>query len=178
MSRTITLITLALAAAAVAAPMAQGVEDPSGGQAIDPLAVSYLQGQGFSPGEIKVLVGQGDPLAVSYLRNDGFPQAQVETRATPKPIDPLAVSYLQGQGFSPGEIKVLVGQGDPLAISYVRNHGFPQAPTQIVGTSAGFSWSDAGIGAGATLGLVLLLAGVGGALVITRQNRRRHVASA
>ncbi len=73
---------------------------------------------------------------------------------------------------------MLVGQGDPLAVSYLRNHGFPQAPTQIVGTSAGFSWSDAGIGAGATLGLVLLLAGVGGALVITRQNRRRHVASA
>ena len=126
MSRTITLIALALAAAAVAAPMAQGVTDPNGNQAIDPLAVSYLQGQGFSPGEIKVLVGQGDPLAVSYLRN----------------------------------------------------HGFPQVPAQIVGTSAGFSWSDAGIGAGATLGLVLLLAGVGGALVITRQNRRRHVASA
>jgi hypothetical protein len=178
MSRIIQLIALALAAAAVAAPVAQGVTDPNGNQAIDPLAVSYLQGQGFSPGEIKVLVGQGDPLAVSYLRNHGFPQAQVETRATPKPIDPLAVSYLQGQGFSPGEIKVLVGQGDPLAVSYLRNHGFPQAPTQIVGTSAGFSWSDAGIGAGVTLGLVLLLAGVGGALVITRQNRRRHVASA
>jgi hypothetical protein len=178
MSRIIQLIALALAAAAVAAPVAQGVTDPNGNQAIDPLAVSYLQGQGFSPGEIKVLVGQGDPLAVSYLRNHGFPQAQVETRATPKPIDPLAVSYLQGQGFSPGEIKVLVGQGDPLAVSYLRNHGFPQAPTQIVGTSAGFSWSDAGIGAGATLGLVLLLAGVGGAFVISRQNRRRHVANA
>ncbi len=178
MSRTIKLIALALAAAAVAAPMAQSVTDPNGTQAVDPLAVSYLQGQGFSPGEIKVLVGQGDPLAVSYLRNHGFPHAQVATHATPKAIDPLAVSYLQNQGFSPGEIKVLVGQGDPLAVSYLRNHGFPQAPTQIVGTSAGFSWSDAGIGAGATLGLVLLLAGVGGALAISRQNRRRHVASA
>ena len=138
MSRTITLIALALAAAAVAAPMAQGVTDPNGKQAIDPLAVSYLQGQGFSPGEIKVLVGQGDPLGVSYLRNGGFPKAQADTRATAKAIDPLAVSYLQNQGFSPGEIKVLVGQGDPLAVSYLRNGGFPQAPTQIVGTSAGF----------------------------------------
>ncbi len=178
MSRTITLITLALAAAAVAAPMAQSVTDPNGKQAVDPLAVSYLQGQGFSPGEIKVLVGQGDPLAVSYLRNHGFPQAQVATPATTKAIDPLAVSYLQNQGFSPGEIKVLVGQGDPLGISYLRNDGFPQATTQIVGTSAGFSWSDAGIGAGATLGIVLVLAGLGGALAITRHNRRRHVASA
>ena len=126
MSRKFFVITLALAAAAVAAPFAQGVTDPNGRQAVDPLAVSYLQGQGFSPGEIKVLVGQGDPLAVSYLRN----------------------------------------------------HGFPQAPTQIVGTSAGFSWSDAGIGAGATLGVVLLVAGLAGGIAIARQNRRRHVASA
>ena len=178
MSRKFFVITLALAAAAVAAPFAQGVADPNGRQVADPLAVSYLQGQGFSPGEIKMLVGQGDPLAVSYLRNHGFPQAQVATQATPKAIDPLAVSYLQGQGFSPGEIKMLVGQGDPLAVSYLHNHGFPQAPTQIVGTSAGFSWSDAGIGAGATLGVVLLVAGLAGGIAIARQNRRRHVASA
>jgi hypothetical protein len=178
MSRTITLITLALAAAALAAPMAQSVTDPNGKQAVDPLAVSYLQNQGFSPGEIKVLVGQGDPLAVSYLRNHGFPQAQVETRATAKAIDPLAVSYLQGQGFSPGEIKVLVGQGDPLAISYLRNRGFPQAPTQIVATSAGFDWADASIGAGASIGVVLLLAGLAGVVMIARQNRRRNLASA
>ena len=62
---------------------------------------------------------------------------------------------------------MLVGQGDPLAVSYLRNRGFPQAPAQIVGTSGGFSWSDAGIGAGATLGLVLLLAGAG-------RRTRRH----
>ena len=153
MTRKISFIALALVAAAVAAPIAQAVEDPSGKQAVD-------------------------PLAVSYLRNHGFPQAQVARQATPKPIDPLAVSYLQGQGFSPGEIKVLVGQADPLAVSYVRNNGFPQAPTPIVGASAGFDWSDAGIGAGAALGFVLLLAGVGGALVISRNNRRRAVASA
>jgi hypothetical protein len=178
MTRRTSFIALALVAAAVAAPIAQAVEDPSGKQAVDPLAVSYLQGQGFSPGEIKVLVGQGDPLAISYLRNHGFPQAQVASQATPKPIDPLAVSYLRGQGFSPGEIKVLVGQADPLAVGYVRNNGFPQAPTPIVGASAGFDWSDAGIGAGAALGFVLLLVGFGGAFVISRQNRRRHVARA
>jgi hypothetical protein len=179
MFRKFFVIALALAAAAVATPFAQGVTDPNGRQALDPLAVSYLQGQGFSPGEIKMLVGQGDPLAVSYLRNHGFPQAQATAApAAAKAIDPLAVSYLQGQGFSPGQIKVLVGQADPLAVSYLRNNGFPQAPTQIVGASAGFDWADAGIGAGATLGLVLLLAGVGGALTISRQNRRRTVASA
>ena len=59
------------------------------------------------------------------------------------------------------------------------NHGFPQAPTQIIGTSAGFSrGSDAGVGAGATLGLVSPPGGVRlAAFVITRQNRTRDVAS-
>jgi hypothetical protein len=126
MSRTITLIALALAAAAVAVPVAQGVTDPSGNQAVDPLAVSYLQGQGFSPGEIKVMVGQADPLAVSYLRSNGFPQVS----------------------------------------------------TPIASASTGFDWADAGIGASAMLGAVLLMAGLGAALISTRHNRRRHVASA
>jgi hypothetical protein len=52
------------------------------------------------------------------------------------------------------------------------------AASVVEESSGGFSWSDAGIGAGATLGFVLLLVGFGGAFVIARQNRRRQVASA
>jgi hypothetical protein len=40
-----------------------------------------------------------------------------------------------------------------------------------VGLSPGFQWNDAGIGAGATLGLVLIVAGIGAAAAI--RNRRR-----
>jgi len=53
MSRIFHLIALALATAAVAAPIAQAATDPNGNTVADPLAVSYLQGQGMSPGEIK-----------------------------------------------------------------------------------------------------------------------------
>ena len=169
MSRTINLIALALAAAAVAVPVAQGVTDPSGQQAVDPLAASYLRGQGLSPAEVKAQTVGIDPLAASYIRNGGFPQVQVT-----KAIDPLAASYIRNHGFPQvGTTKAI----DPLAASYVRNGGFPQASTQIVAPSAGFDWSDAGIGAGATLGAILLLAGLGAALITTRHNRRRHVAS-
>jgi hypothetical protein len=169
MSRIFTSIALALAAAAVAVPVALGVTDPSGRQVADPLAASYLRGQGLSPAEVKARTVGIDPLAASYIRNNGFPQVQA-TRA----IDPLAASYIRNGGFPQvGTTKAT----DPLAASYLRNHGFPQAPAQIVGASAGFDWADAGIGAGTTLGAVLLLAGLGAALVTTRHNRRRQVAS-
>jgi hypothetical protein len=169
MSRMFTLIALALAAAAVAVPVAQGVTDPSGGQVADPLAASYLRGQGLSPAEVKARTVGIDPLAASYIRNGGFPQV-----GTTKAIDPLAASYIRNNGFPQvGTTKAI----DPLAASYLRNGGFPQAPAQVVTASGGFDWADAGIGAGATLGLVLLVAGLGAALITTRHNRRRHVAS-
>jgi hypothetical protein len=169
MFRTIFVITLALAAAAVAVPVAQAVTDPSGRQVADPLATSYLRQQGLSPAEVKARTVGIDPLAASYIRNGGFPQA-----ITTKAIDPLAASYLRNGGFPQVNTTKAI---DPLAASYVRNGGFPQVPTETVASSAGFDWADAGIGAGATLGGVLLLGGLGAALVIARHNRRRHVAS-
>ncbi len=187
MTRTITLITLALAAAAVAVPVAQGVTDPSGKQAVDPLAISYLQNQGYSPGQIKVLIGKGDPLAVSYLRDKGFSFAQIRALATAKvsersttALDPLAVSYLRGLGMNQAQIDdwtigVCAQKDRPAVCSLPVSSVTSQTPSP---SSGGFEWSDAGIGAGATLGIVLLMAGLAGALAVTRHNRRRHVASA
>jgi hypothetical protein len=40
--------------------------------------------------------------------------------------------------------------------------------------STGFQWGDAGIGAGFTLGIVLILAGAGAGLLITRHNRHQQ----
>ncbi len=148
MSRTILFISLALTAAAVMAPSALSVVDPNGRQAVDPLAVSYLRNQGMSPGEIKVATQGVDPLAASYIRNGGFPQV-----STAKPMDPLAASY-------------------------IRNGGFPQASTEVAATNAGFDWTDAGIGSAATLGAILLLAGLGAVFMVSRHNRNRGVASA
>jgi len=45
-------------------------------------------------------------------------------------------------------------------------------PAPQVAGSTGFQWGDAGIGAGFTLGIVLILAGSG--LLIPRQNRRQQ----
>jgi hypothetical protein len=44
--------------------------------------------------------------------------------------------------------------------------------TAAVDTTRGFDWADAGIGAAATLGLVLVLGGLGAALVHRGQQRR------
>ena len=52
---------------------------------------------------------------------------------------------------------------DPLAAS--------TSSPQVAGSTV-FQWGDAGIGAGCTLGIVLILAGAG--LLITRQNRHQH----
>jgi hypothetical protein len=54
---------------------------------------------------------------------------------------------------------------DPLAAS---------TSSQQVAGSTVFQWGDAGIGAGFTLGIVLILAGGGAGLLITRQNRHRQ----
>jgi hypothetical protein len=53
MSRKIHLITLALAAAAVAAPSAQANSAPSARAKVDPLAVSILRSRGFTPRQIE-----------------------------------------------------------------------------------------------------------------------------
>ena len=44
---------------------------------------------------------------------------------------------------------------------------------QVAGSTV-FQWGDAGIGAGFTLGIVLILAGAGAGLLIMRQNRHQQ----
>ena len=94
-------------------------------------------------------------------------------------IDPLAVSYLRGLGFSPSQIRDwtvgVCSQAVKPAVCSLPSER-TAAPAQGV-QSGGFDWTDAGIGAVATLGIVLLLAGLGAGLAISRQNRRRPVAS-
>jgi hypothetical protein len=156
-------------------------------QGVDPLAASYLRNHGFPQAQIQTEVTTTvpvaakpiDPLAQSYLRQQGLSPGEVKVRT--EGVDPLAASYLRGMGLSPAQIAdwtagVCSGETKPAVCLSAFEPTAPPA-TQIA-TPGGFDWSDAGIGAAATLGLVLLLAGLGAAFVIARHNRGRPVASA
>ena len=98
-----------------------------------------------------------------------------QSSSTPQ-VDPLAVSYLMGQGLSPDQVKSWTigacSQRDRDAACYAMFRPAESVSTQVV-RSTGFQWGDAGIGAGFTLGALLLIGGVGAGLLISRKSRRR-----
>jgi hypothetical protein len=175
--KSFTLLALALAAAAVAVPIAQASPGPK----IDPLAVGYLIGQGYTPSQIHawtvgVCSHEAKPAACF-----GPSKGAVLTNGVTK-VDPFAVSYLTGLGLTSNEVTSwTVGAcshkaKDASCYAMLERASATAAPTQFV-RSIGFHWGDAGIGAGFTLGILLLLAGAAGVL-ISRQNRSRKTAQA
>jgi hypothetical protein len=175
MSRILCLVALALAAAAATAQATLA----SDGKPVDPLAVSYLTGRGLSPSEVQSwTVG-----ACSQASKPASCFAVLDRAVTAKPIDPLAVSYLMGRGLSPSEIQAwttgICSQAEKPAVClapFERSAAATAPVSASVASSDGFNWGDAGIGAGAALGIALLLAGMGASLLVTRHNRRRQVA--
>jgi hypothetical protein len=168
------LLALALAAAAVAAPIAQSNSTPK----VDPLAVGYLMGQGLTPSEVTSwTVG-----ACSHQVKAVSCYAMLDrSAASAKPVDPLAVGHLMGQGLTPSEVTSWTVGGCSHQVKAATCYAmFKPATTGSVQIprSTGFQWGDAGIGAGFTLGIILLLGGVGAGLLISRQNRRGPVAHA
>ncbi len=116
-------------------------------------------------------------MAPSAHGDDWFRDA-APARSDRVPVDSLAASYLREMGLTPSQIEswavgVCSQEVKPADC-------FPSSTSNapVAVRSNAFDWADAGIGAGATLGLVLLLAGLGAVLVTGRQYRRRHVASA
>jgi hypothetical protein len=181
MSRVITFVSLVIAAAAIAVPIAQA--NPATGPAkVDPLAVGYLQGQGYTPAQIRAwTVG-----ACSHQTKPAAcfgPSRGADLGAGAAKVDPLAVGYLMGQGLSPAEIRSwTVGACSHAVKDATCFAAFDRettaAPTSVsISRTGGFHWGEAGIGAGAALGIVLLLVGTTAGLMISRQSRRR-VASA
>jgi hypothetical protein len=165
--KSFSLVALALAAAAVAAPIAQSGSSPK----VDPLAVGYLMGQGLSPSEVTSwTVG-----ACSHEVKDASCYAMLGLAASSPKVDPLAVGYLMGKGLSPSQVRSwTVGACSHRVKDASCYAMFPSqaAPTQIA-SSPGFQWSDAGIGAGFTLGIVLL-GGAGAGLLVSRRNGRNQ----
>jgi hypothetical protein len=139
-------LVLALAAAVVAASIAQA--NPTTAK-VDPLAVGYLQGQGYTPAQIKAwTVGacsHASKPAPCFGPSRGANLIDLSTK-----VDPLAVGYLIGQGLSPSEVTswttgdcsrrlkdvscyaMLRPVGarkavDPLAVGYLIGQGLPSS---------------------------------------------------
>jgi hypothetical protein len=176
MSRVISLVALALVAAAVAASGAQAAQPK-----VDPLAVSYLQGQGYTPAQIQAwTVG---PCSQQVKPAACFGPTRGAGLIDRKAVDPLAVSYLTGRGLTPAEVKSwTVGACShatkDASCFAVFDRGVAAVTSSTVGSSGSFSWGDAGIGAGVALGVLLLVGGMGAGLLLSRQSRRREAASA
>jgi hypothetical protein len=171
------LIALGFAVAAVAAPIAQAETVPSVSAKVDPLAVSYLQGHGFTSSQVQAWTTGACSTDMKPAECFG-PSRGADLASGPR-IDPLAESYLLGMGMSPQQVKdwtvgVCSDRQKP-AVCFASSQTV--AATGQAVQPGGFHWADAGIGAGTTLGAVLLFAGLGAALLITRQNRRRDVPS-
>jgi hypothetical protein len=99
---------------------------------------------------------------------------KLKQTATPK-VDPLAVGYLMGQGLSPSQVKSwTVGACSHRVKDASCYAMFPSqaASTQVVPPS-GFQWGDAGIGAGFTLGIILLGGAAAGLFISRRQGGRQ-----
>ena len=159
---------------------------------VDPLAVSWLRGHGYSASQIGVMTGSVAPWLTPAERQyvvgiGALTKAQMAaafgsghgtfgtngTRVSldrPK-VDPLAVSYLRGLGLSPSEIAdwtagMCSHEVKPSSCFAVFDR--VSAPKETV-VSGDFDWTDAGIGAGATLGLLLLGIGLAFTLVVVQQ---------
>jgi hypothetical protein len=183
MFRKVRFITLALLAAAVAAPV---------GQATDPLAQSVLRGEGLSASQVKewttgVCSHQVKP--ASCYRSPA--QTGDVSIANEKPVDPLAVSMLRGRNWSasriydwtrgacseeikPSSCYLTAAQARLASKRLAESMGGPR-PTPSAASAVvepgGFAWGDALIGAAVTSGVLLL--GAAGALAL---HRRRGVA--
>ena len=166
------LLALAFVAAAVAAPNAKSSTTPK----VDPLAVGFLIGKGLSPSEVTSWTTG----ACSNRVKPASCYAMLLPAAARKAIDPLAVGYLIGKGLSPSEVTAwttgICSHRVKDASCYAMFRPARSGAAQVT-DSTGFQWGDAGIGAGFTLGIVLL-AGAGAGLLITRQHLRQETVRA
>ncbi len=100
------------------------------------------------------------------LRDFGLSYAQIAVPRAPQTASPQLKPGLRDFGLSYGRIAV-----PPASTSG------PAAQQQVeIVPSRGFDWRDAGIGAAATLGIVLLVGGLGAGLVL-RSHRREFLSA-
>jgi hypothetical protein len=154
----------AYAKPAVAASPAQ-TSSASGTAKIDPLAVGYLIGHGYTPAQVSAWTVGACSHEVKPAACFG-PSKGADLVARPVKVDPLAVGYLTGRGLSPSEVRSWTVGACSHAVKPAScfaalddRQASATAATVTVTPSRGFDWADAAIGAGAALGLALASAG-------------------
>ncbi len=102
--------------------------------------------------------------------------------ATPPPASTGPCSEVcSGGGYSPGasrQTSTPTSTGPGSDVSSTNGYDFARVPptvVRIVSGDSGFDWGDAGIGAGAALGL--MLAATGGALLLAHRRTQSRPAS-
>jgi hypothetical protein len=160
MLRNISLIALVLVAAAVAVPVGQA-------QRIDPLAISLLRSEGLSveawtTGVCSYRVKPED----CYLTPAQKRLASLRT----------GESFARLEGMTPAAIEAWTRGACSYRVKPTEcftTYAVGGQPA-VVAETDGFHWGDAGIGAAAVFGLLLLVGGLGALVVVRHPRTPRH----
>jgi hypothetical protein len=163
MLRKISFIALVLVAAAIAVPVGQAKN-------VDPLAISLMQNEGMSPAQI-----------------EAWTTGVCSYRVKPEdcyltPAQKRLASLRTGESFAR-----LEGMTPAAIAAWTRGVcSYRVKPTECFTTYAvggqpavaaetdGFHWGDAGIGAAAAFGLLLLIGGLGALVIVRHPRSPRH----
>jgi hypothetical protein len=147
-TRLLRRLALTVAVALVAVPVAQAYPDEGGSQTTFRQGIDDFPGSSYIPP--KAAIVRGDV-------KDG-----IDTAIFLAELDAKTQEYVAGAAPTPAQVAL-----DAKTREYVAGAAPVVAePIQVAGTSDGFDWGDAGIGAGAVFAVTLIGAG---ALLATRQ---------
>jgi hypothetical protein len=142
---------------------------------VDPLAVG---GPAYSLG----------PGYMQYIEKTGWfsPDLMRQREQIPAAFGGAAhgPAYSLGPGYLQHTTKTgwfdsdLVSQRQQIPTAFATTQAALSVHSAAAIRSGGFDWGDASVGAGAMLGILLLIGGMGAGVVTSRQNRRREVAGA
>ena len=177
MSRIVTLIALALATAAVAASVAAADSRDAEPGRLSTRSRSACSSARATPNS-RSRPGRSAPARTSRSQPACYgPSKGANLTGAAATVDPLAMSYLIGQGLTPSEVTSWTVGDCSHEVKASSCYAMFKPTVTPPAATIGFSWGDAGIGAAATLGIVLLLGGLGAAL-ISRHNHRPPMARA
>jgi hypothetical protein len=168
--KTMKSLIVALAVAAVVTPVAQARIDSERSQ------VSQSPASKLSPQELNALTQRSIALNQKYdpairalmLRSEAMNAWYRQHSSTPVIPDAFSRELTKAQSVSSAVVHADDRAG-------VRGPGIVQTPQVVSSSSGGFDWGDASLGAGAALGIALILTS---GLVLVRRNQSGHQVAA